>query len=163
MVRAPSDGAQGSPAPPGGGVGRPRPLPAAQGGQALPCSGQPWPFPAAARTGAPPHISTPYVIFFTGGTRGGGRSFYGDGESRFGHGGSRSGGREPRAGRDGGEYLDLASGCGSAWMGSVGPSMGLAGLSTVFFFLFFYLINRGGHLNRLGQATINHDLSTEVV
>jgi hypothetical protein len=47
-----------------------------------------------------------------------------------------------------------------AWMGSMGPWMGSAGLSTGFFvfFCFFDLINRGGHLNRLGKDLIYLDI-----
>jgi hypothetical protein len=46
---------------------------------------------------------------------------------------------------------DLASGCGGAWMGSASPWMGSLSLSTGFPFFVFYLIFRGGHLNRLGK------------
>jgi hypothetical protein len=48
----------------------------------------------------------------------------------------------------------LASNCGgsSTWMGSAGLSTGFS------VFLFFYLINRGGHLNRLSKCLIYHDL-----
>jgi hypothetical protein len=38
------------------------------------------------------------------------------------------------------------------WMGSAGPWVGSTGLSMDFtFFLFFYLINRGGYFNCLGK------------
>ena len=46
----------------------------------------------------------------------------------------------------------------------MGSWMGLVGLSMVFSFHFvFYLIYRGGHLNRLGKTLIYRDLSFKVV
>jgi hypothetical protein len=53
-------------------------------------------------------------------------------------------------------------GGGGLWMGSAGPWMGSAGLSTSFlFFLFFYLINQGGHQTALENVslTVTFDLS----
>jgi hypothetical protein len=49
--------------------------------------------------------------------------------------------------------------------GLVGPVDGLAGLvhGLSYFFLFFYLINRGGRPTTSVKATINHDLLIEAV
>jgi hypothetical protein len=63
-------------------------------------------------------------------------------------------GPDPAAGR-----LALALATNNSdcpWMGSAGPWMGSTGLSMVFYF--FYLINRGRHLNRLGKGLIYGDL-----